>query len=110
MYSILVKHRGYRKKTRHKHRKSVRDRGFGSIEKYLLDYEINDKVDVITDSSVHNRGMPHSRFHGRTGTVTGQRGRCYIVEVKLGNATKTLILGKEHLRISSSTINKITEN
>jgi large subunit ribosomal protein L21e len=78
----------------------VRDRGLGSVEKYLIDYELNDKVDIITDPSRHKRGMPHSRFHGRTGTVVGQRGRCYLVEVKLGNSIKTLIIGKEHLRLN----------
>ncbi|MFX1426832.1 MAG: 50S ribosomal protein L21e [Promethearchaeota archaeon] len=96
----MVKHRGYRKKTREKHRKKVRDRGLGSVEKYLIDYNINDKVDIITDPSQHKRGMPNRRFHGRTGTVIGQRGRCYLVEVKLGKSTKTLIIGKEHLRLN----------
>jgi large subunit ribosomal protein L21e len=97
----VTKHRGYRTKTRHKHRKNVRKRGLGSVEKYLIDYNIDDKVDIITDSSQHKRGMPHSRYHGRTGTVIGQRGRCYLVEVKLGNSKKKLIIGKEHLRLNS---------
>ncbi|MFX0034469.1 MAG: 50S ribosomal protein L21e [Candidatus Hermodarchaeota archaeon] len=100
----ITLHKGYRKKTRHKHRKNIRDRGLGSVEKYLIDYEINDKVDIITDSSQHSRGMPHSRYHGRTGTVIGQRGRCYLVEVKLGNSKKTLIIGKEHLKLNSVSI------
>jgi large subunit ribosomal protein L21e len=97
----VTKHRGYRTKTRHKHRKNVRNRGLESVEKYLIDYNIDDKVDIITDSSQHKRGMPHSRYHGRTGTVIGQRGRCYLVEIKLGNSKKTLIIGKEHLRLNS---------
>lgn len=96
----IVKHRGYRKKSRQKHRKNVRDRGLGSVEKYLMDYDINDKVDIITDPSYHKNGMPHKRYHGRTGTVLGQRGRCYLVEVKLGNSTKILIVGVEHLRLN----------
>ncbi|MFX1312257.1 MAG: 50S ribosomal protein L21e [Promethearchaeota archaeon] len=96
----MTKHKGFRNKTRKKHRKNVRDRGLGSIEKYLVDYEIGDKVDVITDSSQHKRGMPHRRFHGLTGTIIGDRGRCYLVEVKLGNSKKTLIIGKEHLRLN----------
>ena len=79
----------------------MRARGLGSIEKYLEDYSINDKVDIITDSSQHKRGMPHRRYHGRTGIITGQRGRCYEIEVKLGNAKKLLIIGKEHLRINA---------
>ena len=100
----MTLHKGYRNKTRSRHRKNVRDKGLTSIEKYLIDYEIGDKVDVITDPSQHKRGMPHRRFHGRTGTVTGLRGRCYLVDVKLGNSKKTLIIGKEHLRLNSSSI------
>ncbi len=100
----MTKHRGYRTKTRQKHRRNVRNRGLGSIEKYLMDYDINDKVDIITDSSQHKRGMPHSRYHGRTGTIISQRGRCYLVEVKLGNSKKILIIGKEHLRLNSISI------
>ncbi|MHA2390339.1 MAG: 50S ribosomal protein L21e [Promethearchaeota archaeon] len=96
----MTKHRGFRSKTRHKHRKNVRKRGLGSIEKYLIDYEVGDIVDIITDPSVHRRGMPHSRYHGRSGYITGQRGRCYLVEVKLGKSKKTLIIGKEHLRLN----------
>jgi large subunit ribosomal protein L21e len=46
--------------------------------------------------------MPHSRFHGRTGTIIGQRGRCYLVEVTLGKSKKTIIVGKEHLRLNSA--------
>ena len=94
----MTLHKGYRNKSRQRHRKNVRDRGLGSIEKYLIDYEINDKVDVITDSSQHKRGFPHRRYHGSTGTVIGVRGRCYEVEVKLGNSKKLLIICKEHLR------------
>ena len=71
------------------------------IEVKEIDYNINDKVDVITDSSQHKRGFPHRRFHGKTGTVLAQRGRCYLVSVKLGNAKKTLIIGREHLRLNS---------
>jgi len=75
----MTLHKGYRNKSRQRHRKNVRDRGLGSIEKYLIDFEINDKVDVITDPSQHKRGFPHRRYHGLTGL---------------------LIIGKEHLRIN----------
>lgn len=102
----MTLHKGYRNKTRHRHRKNVRDKGLTSIEKYLIDYEIGAKVDVLTDPSQHRRGMPHRRFHGRTGTVTGVRGRCYLVQVKLGNSKKVLIVGREHLRLNSSSVNK----
>ena len=97
-------HKGYRNKCRKKHRKNVRARGLGSIEKYLIDYKINDKVDIITDPSQHKRGMPHRRYHGRTGEIIGIRGRCYEVEVKLGKSKKVLIIGKEHLRLNQISI------
>lgn len=97
-------HKGYRNKTRSRHRKKVRDRGLGSIEKYLDEYKIDDKVDIITDPSQHKRGMPHRRYHGRTGVIVGIRGRCFEVEVKLGNDKKMLIIGKEHLRLNSISI------
>ena len=44
--------------------------------------------------------MPHRRYHGRTGTIEGIRGRCYEVGVKLGNDKKMLIIGIEHLRLN----------
>lgn len=94
-------HKGYRNKTRSLHRKKVRKRGLGSIEKYLIDFEVGEKVDIITDSGQHKFGMPHRRFHGKTGSVIGKRGRCYEVEVGIGNAKKMIIVGKEHLRRST---------
>jgi len=100
----LTIHKGYRNKCRKKHRKNVRARGLGSIEKHLIDYKINDKVDIITDPSQHKRGMPHRRYHGRTGVIIGKRGRCYEVEIKLGKSKKLLIIGKEHLRLNPISI------
>ena len=96
----ITLHKGYRNKTRKRYRKVPRTKGLGAVDKYLLDYSLGDKVDIITDPSQHKRGFPHRRFYGRTGTVVGLRGRCIEVEVKLGNSKKTLILGKEHLRLS----------
>lgn len=97
-------HKGYRNKSRKRHRKRVRERGLGSVEKYLVEYKMGDKVDIITDPSKHKRGMPHRRFHGLTGTIMNQRGRCYEIQVKLGNSKKLLIIGKEHLRLNNASL------
>ncbi|MEJ2250122.1 MAG: 50S ribosomal protein L21e [Candidatus Lokiarchaeota archaeon] len=91
--------KGYRNNTRKIYRKKVRTRGLGSVEKYLIEYDIDDTVDVIGDPSKHKRGLPHRRYHGRTGIITGKRGRCFEVQLKLGNSKKTIILGREHLRL-----------
>jgi len=97
-------HKGYRNKSRKRHRKRVRERGLGSVEKYLVEYKMGDKVDIITDPSKHKRGMPHRRFHGLTGTIMNPRGRCYEVQVKLGKSKKLLIIGKEHLRLNNASL------
>ncbi len=100
----MTLHKGYRNKTRKRHRKRVREKGLLSIDKYLFEYEIGHKVDIITDPSQQKRGMPHRRYHGLTGTIIGTRGRCYEVEVKLGNSRKKLFIGKEHLRLNKGSI------
>ena len=96
----ITLHKGYRNKSRKRFRKTPRQKGLGPVDKYLLDYSIGDKVDIISDPSQHKRGLPHRRYYGRTGTVIGLRGRCIEVQVKLGNSKKMLIVGKEHLRLS----------
>lgn len=103
----MTLHKGYRNKTRSLHRKNVRKRGLGSVEKYLIDFEIGKKVDIITNSGTHKRGMPHRRFHGKTGTIIGKRGRCYEVQLRIGNAKKMIILGKDHLRLSTGTQSQV---
>lgn len=77
----------------------MRQRGLASPSKVLVDYEEGMNVDIVIDSGFH-RGMPHRRYHGRTGVVTGLRGRAVVVDVGLGKATKTLIIRREHLRPS----------
>ncbi|TXT67385.1 MAG: 50S ribosomal protein L21e [Promethearchaeota archaeon] len=91
-------HKGYRNRTRSIYRKTPRKRGQNPIDKYLIDYEIGEKVAIIGDPAQHKRGLPHRRYYGKTGTVVGTRGRCYEVELKVGNTTKMLLIGKEHLK------------
>ena len=94
----MVKHHGYRTKSRSILRKNVRDRGLKSLRRFLINYKVGDKVDIVGDSSYQKRGFPHRRFHGKTGTIVGKRGRCYEISVKDQNKEKMLILGKEHIR------------
>ena len=65
----------------------------------LQDYEVGQRVDIVIDPGFH-KGMPHKRYHGRTGVVVGKRGRGIEVDVSLGKATKSLIIRPEHLRPS----------
>lgn len=79
--------------------KRIREKGLGSLSKVLVDFEAGQRVDIVIDSGFH-KGMPHRRYQGKTGIVTGLRGRAVLVDVGLGNATKSLIIRREHLRVS----------
>ena len=96
---MVKKSHGFRARTRSLMSKRTRQRGLGSTNIVLVAYEVGQKVDVVIDPGFH-KGMPHRRYHGRTGVVTGLRGRAVVVDVGLGKATKTLIIRPEHLRPS----------
>jgi len=96
----MVKHRGYRTKTRGVFRKNVRNRGLKSLRRFLISYNVGDKVDIIGDPSQQKRGFPHRHFHGKTGTIVGKRGRCYEVSVKDLDKLKMIIVGREHIRLN----------
>ncbi len=86
-----------RRKTRHKLRKNVRDKGKLSIRQHLQSFEENAKVALVADSAKQG-GMHHPRFQGHIGTIAGKQGDCYRVKVKDGKMLKTLIVHPVHLR------------
>jgi large subunit ribosomal protein L21e len=85
-----------RKKSRDKMSKTVRARGISPVVRAIQEFEKGTMVHVIIDPSIH-KGMPHPRFHGKTGEVVGKRGRAFVLKVTDGDATKTLITLPEHL-------------
>ncbi|HID17615.1 TPA: 50S ribosomal protein L21e [Candidatus Bathyarchaeota archaeon] len=89
--------KGYRSKTRSLLRKKPRERGKINLSRLLHDYEINNKVLIDINPSVH-KGMPHRRFHGKIGVVREKRGRSYVVEVKFGREIRKVAIRPEHLR------------
>lgn len=93
---MVERSRGSRSKTRQKFRKHAREKGLPRIRRVTQKFDRGDIVHVKIDPSVH-RGMPHSRFHGFTGVVSGERGRAYLVKVKDGGKEKTIIASPEHL-------------
>ncbi len=92
----MAHHHGMRKKTRDKLSKTIRASGFSPVVRAIQEFEPGQKVHVIIDPSKH-KGMPHPKFHGRTGEITGKRGRAFVLKIADGNATKTLIALPEHL-------------
>lgn len=89
--------RGLRHRTRRLMRKRVRERGaVPPLSRLLYEYEVGDRVHIAINPSIHN-GMPHRRYHGKTGVVIGKRGDAYEIEVYLGDKRKILFVRPEHM-------------
>jgi large subunit ribosomal protein L21e len=93
----MAHHNGPRKKTRYKFKKELRRRGLPPVTYVIQKFEIGERVHIVCDSSIQ-KGMPHRRFHGKTGTVLGQRGRAWMLSVNDGNAEKIVIARPQHLK------------
>ena len=87
----------FRCKTRHTLRKAPRDSGKVAVTRLLQQFEIGDSVTINPEPAIHN-GMPHPRYKNRTGIVIAKRGSAYVVKVRDGDTTKTLIAAPVHLR------------
>jgi len=89
--------KGTRERTRHKLRRRARERGLSPISHSLRTFQIGDHATIVIDGSVQ-RGWPHRRFHGLTGTVVEKRGRAYVLDVRFGGKVKQAIVLPEHMR------------
>ena len=88
---------GSRRKTRHKLRKNIKDRGKIKLNQYLQTFKAGDKVYLVMNPSIH-KGPFFPRFHGLAGTIKEKQGSCYYVAIKDGNKSKTLIVHPSHLK------------
>ena len=89
--------RGPLKKTRNKLKNPPRERGMSPPQRAVENFEEGQKVHLKLDPSVPD-GRFHPRFNGRTGTVVGEQGAAYKIEITDGNSTKTVIAKPAHLR------------
>ncbi len=86
--------RGPRASTRRKLSKRFGEKF--TITPYLQDFKPKDRV-IIKIEPASQKGMPHHRFKGLVGVVKERRGDGFVLDVKIGNATKTVISRPEHL-------------
>jgi len=94
---VVKRSKGIRSKSRKILRKKPRNRGIKSISRALQQFKEGESVNIVIDPSVH-KGMPHIRFHGKTGKIEGKQGNSYQVGINDGKKHKTLIIRSEHLR------------
>jgi large subunit ribosomal protein L21e len=88
---------GFRRKTRNKLKKSLRDKGKISINKYFQEFKIGEKVVLKAEPAIQ-KGMYFPRFHSKTGLVKGKKGSCYEIIIKDGGKAKMLIVHPIHLQ------------
>ncbi len=88
--------KGIMEKTRQKFRRSPRERGLSPITRSFQKFAIGEKA-VIKINASFQKGWPHNRFHGLTGTVVATQGRAYVLDVRFGGKIKKAIVFPEHL-------------
>ena len=88
--------KGIMEKSRQKLRRRPRERGLSPITRSLRTFDVGDKATIVLDGSIQ-KGWPHHRFHGLTGTVVERRGRAYVIDVRFGGKIKKAIVFAEHL-------------
>jgi large subunit ribosomal protein L21e len=93
----MAHHNGIRKKTRYKLKKDLRKRGIVPVTAVIQQFEVGQKVHVVCEPSIQ-KGMPNRRFHGKTGTVMGQRGRAWVLSIRDGDKDKVVIARPQHLK------------
>jgi large subunit ribosomal protein L21e len=94
---MVTRTKGSRRGTRSILSKDKRNRRRLFIGRVMHTYEEGDKVAIVLDGA-QQKGMPHRRFQGRTGVISGTQGRAYIIRVSDGNMPKTVVARPEHLR------------
>ena len=94
---MVKRTQGARMGTRKKLRKNVRSKGKLKIRSYLQKFEVGDTVQVKVDSS-HHKGMPYKRFFGKQGKIVEKRGKSYLIAIKEGGKTKSVLCSPVHLK------------
>lgn len=87
--------KGMRSKTRSKLKKGLRDKF--KPESMIQGFKAGDKVIISIDPS-SMKGLPHARYKGNTGIVTGIKGKAFVVNTYIGKKKKEMYVTPEHLR------------
>ena len=88
---------GFRRKTRHKLRKNVREHGKLRIRYFLQEFNKGERVYLNADS-IYQNGMYFPRYHGKSGIIDGKQGKCYYVRINDHNKEKKILIHPIHLR------------
>jgi large subunit ribosomal protein L21e len=67
-----------------------------SVREVIKSFNAGDSVAIVPKGNVKN--IPHPRYKGRIAKVIERQGSAYVVELKMMNATKRLIVPGLHLK------------
>jgi large subunit ribosomal protein L21e len=87
---------GFRRRTRYKLSKNVRDKGKISLTKYFQEYNEGERVKLSLEPAVQ-KGVFHPRFNGKSGIVQRKEGECYEVMIRDIHKNKLLLVHPIHL-------------
>jgi|TARA_Y100000031_G_C8214025_1_gene382411 ribosomal protein L21E len=90
---------GSRRKARHKYTKERRAKGKISVTNFMQSFDPGAKVHLSIEPAYH-KGMYHSRFLGKSGTVKAARGKCYEVVINDKGKEKILLVHPVHLKLN----------
>ena len=86
-----------RRKSRYKFKRSPSDKGKLSLTKYFQTFNPGQRV-VLKADTIVQKALYHPRFHGKSGVITGKKGRCYEVEINDQGKRKTIVTLPIHLK------------
>jgi large subunit ribosomal protein L21e len=89
--------KGPRKKTSKKLSNDPREAGTSPPQRSIAEFDDGQTVHLKIDPSVP-KGRYHPRFDGQTGTVVGEQGTAYQVQITDGDKEKTVIAKPAHLQ------------
>ena len=87
---------GTRQGTRSILKRAKSERGRVNIGRIMHNYSEGDLVSIVLDGG-QQKGMPHRRFQGMTGTIESKQGRAYVVSFSDKNKKKTVILMTKYI-------------
>lgn len=88
---------GPRAGSRKKMTKSIKQKGMPTVNEMMKTFEVGDLAAIKINPSKHS-GMPHHGFQGYTGRIVGKQGDCYMVSVKVGGVSKSILAAPVHLK------------
>ena len=76
--------------------KSIRKKGKVNLSRYFKKINVGSQVSIVSD--VGCKITFPRRLKGKTGKISGERGKFKLVELRDGNKKKTFIIHPIHLR------------